>query len=150
MEFCRGYYCGFFFPCRVSDARAIDSSLPWTRKQESGEDPWLWIREIESSQGRECARLYAQAPGNLLNLTEGPLISLTDIQDTWRTVGMPDHRRQLRKLCAMLDPQEGIHVWYYKPRQRPPSWEDICPIRKAIAFVWLNEHDVPLVKLPSK
>lgn len=124
----------FSFPCRISNATALDSSTLWFRKQHGGEDPW---RAIKSNRGSECTGLYAQAPGNLINLTADHLISLNDLQDVWCTLGIPGHRRQLRKLWAMLDPQEEIHIWYCKPRQRPMSWEAHTLLGKLLPLFWL-------------
>jgi hypothetical protein len=40
--------------------------------------------------------------------------------------------------------QEGIHIWYYKPGQKPLAGKEMGPKEEHTTVVTLNEHGVKL------
>lgn len=136
--FCRGYCGGFLFSCGISSARALDTSTLWGQETAWQGRPLTLgegtPRVIMGVDVQYCVPKLLQT-----SYTQQKILwchSLTSrVHDTHREI--PDHKWQLRKVWAMLGPQKRVHVWDWKPRQKPMSWEGICPVGKAIALFCL-------------
>lgn len=60
-------------------------------------------------------------------------------------------QRKPNAFCQDLKPtpDKEIHIWYYKPCQKPVAGEIIGPKKEVDAVVLLYEHDMP-IKFLSK